>query len=489
MDILSVKGRLQEEIEEGNVEYKRHLDHLKSSDFKFRKLASQMIWRIDQNRKKGFTPEAKYYIGIEDNGDISGMDKERICKSIKVLKMIAKETGRNIEIVSEDIRTFKNGVVAEIIVRLLNDITKEDMRVCLLGDTNAGKSTLISMLCYNVADDGNGSARSNVFKHYHEFENGTTSSIRHDIIGFKNDKLINYKTSFVGSWDIIATKSDKVIELIDLPGDKRYIKTFLHGLMSIDYDLALIVVDIQNKDNISYYVDLCNKLDINYKIIITKIDLVEDTYDNDDDIYMSNITKKGVANLIKYLKDYKIDKQPDSNNNSDIEFIINETLYIHDVGTVIIGVLKKGFISLNDQLLLGPIRNKFINVKISSIHKKRISSKCLYEGESGSLVIESESNMIINKHMALINEQMLKNFNTYFFVKFKEGKDINNLQLLVHISNLYEKVLFLNIKDNTVFKGIFSDGNPKYISRENKVLIRYDSDLIIGDLIESLDDI
>ena len=64
-----------------------------------------------------------------------------------------------------------------------------NIRLAMLGNVDAGKSTLSAVLTSGpgVLDDGNGSLRSKVFNFKHEQNNGRTSSIAHEIMGF-NEK-------------------------------------------------------------------------------------------------------------------------------------------------------------------------------------------------------------------------------------------------------------------------------------------------------------
>ena len=54
----------------------------------------------------------------------------------------------------------------------------------LAGNVDSGKSTLIGVLTSATLDDGRGSARSLVLKHRHEQENGRTSAITVEIMGY-----------------------------------------------------------------------------------------------------------------------------------------------------------------------------------------------------------------------------------------------------------------------------------------------------------------
>jgi len=52
------------------------------------------------------------------------------------------------------------------------------------GNVDSGKSTLIGVLTSATLDDGRGSARSTILKHRHEQENGRTSAITVEVMGY-----------------------------------------------------------------------------------------------------------------------------------------------------------------------------------------------------------------------------------------------------------------------------------------------------------------
>lgn len=70
------------------------------------------------------------------------------------------------------------GAIAEVFVRKSEmDVVKIDIKITMLGSEGVGKSTLIGVLLTGANDNGNGSARINVLKHFHEIEEGRTTSI------------------------------------------------------------------------------------------------------------------------------------------------------------------------------------------------------------------------------------------------------------------------------------------------------------------------
>lgn len=56
-------------------------------------------------------------------------------------------------------------------------------RVAVVGNVDAGKSTLLGVLTHGELDNGRGHARQRLFRHKHEMESGRTSSVGNDILG------------------------------------------------------------------------------------------------------------------------------------------------------------------------------------------------------------------------------------------------------------------------------------------------------------------
>lgn len=54
----------------------------------------------------------------------------------------------------------------------------------MVGNVDAGKSTLLGVLTHGELDNGRGMARQRLFRHKHEMESGRTSSVGNDILGF-----------------------------------------------------------------------------------------------------------------------------------------------------------------------------------------------------------------------------------------------------------------------------------------------------------------
>lgn len=59
-----------------------------------------------------------------------------------------------------------------------------ELRIAVLGNVDAGKSTTLGVLTRGGLDDGRGKARVSLFRHKHEVESGRTSSVGMEILGF-----------------------------------------------------------------------------------------------------------------------------------------------------------------------------------------------------------------------------------------------------------------------------------------------------------------
>ena len=65
-------------------------------------------------------------------------------------------------------------------------------RIAVVGNVDAGKSTLLGVLTHCELDNGRGYSRQKMFRHKHEAESGRTSSVGNEILGFgSNGQVIN----------------------------------------------------------------------------------------------------------------------------------------------------------------------------------------------------------------------------------------------------------------------------------------------------------
>ena len=85
--------------------------------------------------------------------------------------------------------------VAEVLIRKVPENQQFiDLRLAVLGNVDAGKSTLLGVLTQGELDNGRGRARLNLFRHLHEIQSGRTSSISHEILGFNSKGEVSFCT-------------------------------------------------------------------------------------------------------------------------------------------------------------------------------------------------------------------------------------------------------------------------------------------------------
>jgi GTPase len=100
-----------------------------------------------------------------------------------------------------------------------------------LGAADAGKSSLLGVLCYEEKDNGRGRARLNLLRHRHEIESGRSSALAREIIGFGvSGDVINYASTNVSTWEHIVERATKLVIFTDTCGHPKYQKTTIGGL-------------------------------------------------------------------------------------------------------------------------------------------------------------------------------------------------------------------------------------------------------------------
>lgn len=108
-------------------------------------------------------------------------------------------------------------------------LSSRNIRVAVVGNVDAGKSTMIGTLTSSMLDDGRGSSRTSIMKHRHEIESGRTSTASSHLMGFRSTgQAIAGKDTMRArrkSEDEVARESYRVVTLMDLAGHEKYLKT------------------------------------------------------------------------------------------------------------------------------------------------------------------------------------------------------------------------------------------------------------------------
>ncbi|VDP97562.1 unnamed protein product [Trichobilharzia regenti] len=169
-----------------------------------------------------------------------------------------------------------------------------DVRVAVVGNADAGKSTLLDVLTHDEFDNGRGLARLRLLRHKHEAETGRTSSVAHDILGFNSvDQVVNKPMHSHLNWSEICEASAKVITFIDLAGHERYLKTTTFGMTghAPDYVKFMFGANAGVIGMAKEHLGLTPALCVPVFVVVTKTDM-----------YPPNVLHETMNSLFRILK-------------------------------------------------------------------------------------------------------------------------------------------------------------------------------------------
>ena len=336
----------------------------------------------------------------------------------------------------------------------------------VIGNVDAGKSSLIGVLNSKELDNGKGKARESITNLKHEKISGNTT----------NGNLIKIK------------KDNNFIRLLDIAGHDRYFNNSMRAITEFNPSYALLVVssvkgidDISSLVNISdvnklskgkiiqnmnkTYLTVCGILQIPIIVVITKIDnctneqlantkndiitymkalkyksyitVNEDNfekisydYNNNSNIYLpiftvSNVTGENIELLNNFLFRVEVrDNYPKGKEqlykfaqkeNFKNLFEIYNTYRVKGKGLIVHGRVKLGQFKTQDEFNIGPFSNGYMKVRIRSIHDdSRSPAEILTEGMYGCLCIKNVNNKEKLTKKMLRRGKVVTDYNEYF---------------------------------------------------------------------------
>jgi elongation factor 1-alpha len=522
-------GKLDEEIEQGFLEYKLRLDKMDKNSIK--KLQSQMLWRINEGKIYYNNFKAYYVIGINDDGNFGNITSEILDNSLEVLTKISDGAGLKIDYIFR-YNYEKDYSLAIVIIKKTIDKHLPEINMFLLGNTNSGKTTFLGNLCYDTVNDNNGKSKLLILKHKHEIYSGKTSSIHHEIIGIKDSEIINYRNNsldFNNSWDNIYNKSDLIINIFDSPGEHKFLKTTYSNLLNINPEIVLIFInnhDFNNLRSILHKIKLCIFLKMkfylifiddlchfdyntniknlqnylkNNQLICNLIDIEKNKIINSNNIYyyiLNNNKKESIETfeeiLINIISKINLNKF----NNTKTCFDIYEVFDIPNFNknTIISGKLVSGEIEINNNYYINSLPIRVIN-----IHNKNIDSDKLYAGETGCLEVKIYDKFNINKTMTIHDDigNIITTFNLNILINKKDQLK-NNFDELVKnkMEEFYINSKFINgsicveekiVEENTIIFKLKSINkiliNKIELPLNDKILLKINDEHFFGTII------
>ena len=493
-----------QESNDGNIEYKLKLSNL--NDIRKEELVTQLNYRLEEGNG-----ECIYEIGIKDNGFVEGITKNELRESLENLKEMSNTL--NVSIIKISEREIENDkMVAEILIRRkpFNN-SYIDLKICVSGNVDSGKSTLIGVLTSGELDNGRGKTRLNVFNHKHEIDSGRSSSVSLEIMGFNNNgDCVNNNKIKKMSWEEIVKASEKIITFYDLCGHEKYLRTTIYGYSMSHPDYSLIVVGsnmgITHMTKEHIFTSLALKIPM--IVVITKVDIcpkdiLKETINNiknllksscvrkipymikskDDTILcskninsdnivpiftISNVSGNNLNLFSNFLNLLPNNSQLYKNKNKYVEFNIDRLYQINGTGTVLSGLLKSGTVKIGDILHMGPDGNgNYKEVKVKSIQCKRVPIEKAIAGHYVCFGIKKLIKKQIKKGMVLVskeNKKAIKKFNAEIIILKSHHTTIRkNYQPILHVNNITQAAKIINIKNN--FK-ILRIGDKREVSFE-----------------------
>ena len=474
--------------------------------------------------------ETIYEIGTGD-GETPGLNEDDIFASAATLKMITQTLGLEMVLLRQ--KREVDGVVQEYLLRKKLELADfMEVRVAVVGNVDAGKSTLLGVLTHGELDNGRGHARQRLFRHKHEMESGRTSSVGNDILGFDaTGKVVNKPDHGNLDWVKICEESAKVITFIDLAGHEKYLKTTVFGMTGHAPDFAMLMVG-SNAGIIGMtkeHLGLALALNVPVFVVVTKIDMcppnvLQETLkllqrilkspgcrkipvlvQNQDDVVcsamnftsermcpifqVSNVTGENL-NLLQMFMNL-LSTRLKSFPAAPAEFQIDDTFSVPGVGTVVSGTLLQGSIKINDTLMLGPdALGNFQPIAVKSIHRKRMPVKEVKGGQTASFALKKIKRSTIRKGMVMVSPKIEPKacweFESEVLVLHHPTTISVRYQAMVHVGSVRQTATIVHMTkehlrtgDKAIVRFRFIK-NPEYLKTDMKMVFREGRTKAIG---------
>mmetsp|Transcript_14628 Transcript_14628/g.33898 ORF Transcript_14628/g.33898 Transcript_14628/m.33898 type:complete len:692 (+) Transcript_14628:1765-3840(+) len=404
-------------------------------------------------------------------------------------------------------------------------LSARNLRVAVVGNVDAGKSTMIGTLTSSLLDDGRGSSRTSIMKHRHEIESGRTSTASTHLMGFRSTGQAiagkdSVRASRRKSEDEIARESYRVITLMDLAGHEKYLKTTIHGVASGMADYALILVNSRHPPThmTHHHLNLCVSFGIHVIIIFTKVDgcpehafktsksevckllrrpdIGKQPFEirTEEDIAIcmgkmgslapmistSCVTGDGIDLLQKMLFSLPKRRKHERKLNRSFEYLVDDIFNVPGVGSVVSGFVNAGQLDVgpNAHVYVGPTDDgTFMKTVAKSAHIARINTTRVTSGQSAclALALNKEMRKKLRRGMVVLKESpsATREFEAEICVLKGEGTTIRrSYQAYVHILNVRQSAYAKKIEIiNHNALGLPSTHTALY-GEENEIVLR-----------------
>ncbi|RVE75924.1 hypothetical protein OJAV_G00003790 [Oryzias javanicus] len=483
--------------------------------------------------------ETIYVVGLGSDGGDYGLNEKDMEASVATVRSLCEQIEADLILLRE--RTESGGKIRDYLIR--RSVGEQDfleVRVAVVGNVDAGKSTLLGVLTHGELDNGRGFARQKLFRHKHEMESGRTSSVGNDILGFDQEgQVVNKPDSHGGGldWTKICEKSSKVITFIDLAGHEKYLKTTVFGMTGHLPDFCMLMVG-SNAGIVGMtkeHLGLALALNVPVFVVVTKIDMcpaniLQETLkllqrllkspgcrkipvlvQNKDDVIVtasnfsservcpifqiSNVTGENMDLLKMFLN--LLSSRTTFNNDEPAEFQIDDTYSVPGVGTVVSGTTLRGVIRLNDTLLLGPDPlGAFIPIAVKSIHRKRMPVREVRGGQTASFALKKIKRSSIRKGMVMVSPKLTPQatweFEAEILVLHHPTTISPRYQAMVHCGSIRQTATILSMNKDCLRTGDKATVHfrfiktPEYLHCDHKLVFREGRTKAVGTITKLL---
>jgi GTPase len=223
-DELSILDQLGLAEETTSIRLKQVLLDKSDVEDSISQLTKYVLGRLDEGHG-----EILFDLGLEDNGDTMGFSREewdfayaRLVEAAEAAKadcsvLMTRNVGGKGDVGPNG---KDNSCSGKVMVRRrpgsVDDVI--ETRIAVVGNVDAGKSTMLGVLVKGGLDDGRGKARVNLFRHKHEVESGRTSSVGMEIMGFdtKGEVVSSNVPGRKLSWEEIGQRSVCILHIFGL---------------------------------------------------------------------------------------------------------------------------------------------------------------------------------------------------------------------------------------------------------------------------------
>ncbi|XP_048869533.1 GTP-binding protein 1-like isoform X2 [Brienomyrus brachyistius] len=483
--------------------------------------------------------ETIYVVGVGSDGGDYGLSEADMEASVATVRSLTEQLDADLILLRE--RTEAGGRVRDFLIRRrVGEADFLEVRVAVVGNVDAGKSTLLGVLTHGELDNGRGFARQKLFRHKHEMESGRTSSVGNDILGFDQEgQVVNKPDSHGGSldWTKICEKSSKVITFIDLAGHEKYLKTTVFGMTGHLPDFCMLMVG-SNAGIVGMtkeHLGLALALNVPVFVVVTKIDMcpaniLQETLkllqrllkspgcrkipvlvQNKDDVIVtasnfssermcpifqiSNVTGENMDLLKMFLN--LLSSRTSYSDEEPAEFQIDDTYSVPGVGTVVSGTTLRGLIRLNDILLLGPDPlGNFIPIAVKSIHRKRMPVTEVRGGQTASFALKKIKRSSIRKGMVMVSPKLSPQasweFEAEILVLHHPTTISPRYQAMVHCGSIRQTATILSMNRDCLRTGDKATVHfrfiktPEYLHTEQRLVFREGRTKAVGTITKLL---